>query len=213
MASYFSVTGVNVKAATPQFKFKPITFKPYVLFPKVADSFVYGAKFVCGPQAIAATRIGQITQYSALQPGNYATALNIFTLSDNQPSIEVYASMDGNSTNSLVAQLPISRVFETHTITCNGILNALGVNVSTVAYEGFLYITRSQTDLDIQAVYTFESRDAFNEFRGVDEAGNVVINPEIEVISIGGAGGLGLGASIDVERIVPINRKGLLTSN
>ena len=203
------VAGFKVHAATPLLKVNAVVLKPFVPTTLVIDPFVYIAKFVCGPQAIPATRIGQITNYSALQPGNYATALNVLTLRDNQPSINVYASMDGHTGNPLVVQLPISRVFETHTVTCDEILSALGVNVGTEAYEGFLYISRRQSDLDVQAVYTFASRDSFQEFRGVDYNGNVVINPEVGITSIGGAGGLGLGASIDVERIKPINRNQL----
>ena len=204
-----SVAGFRVDAVTPKFSANSLVLRPYVPVTQVIDPYVYIAKFVCGPQAIPATRIGQITNYSALQPGNYATALNILTLIDNQPSISVYASMDDHNGNPLVVQLPISRVFETHTVTCDEILSALGVNVGPEAYEGFLYISRRQSDLDVQVVYTFASRDSFNEFRGVDNNGNVVVNPEVGIISIGGAGGLGLGASIDVERVKPINRNQL----
>ncbi|GEM_PF-2281675 len=164
----------------------PPTFNPTlnpgrVIFPtqRFIDPQTYIAKFVCGPQTLAATRIGEIVQYSALEPGNYATAVNILTLTPGQP-IMVYASMDGIDPNPLVAQLPISRVFETHTLTCTEILNGLGVNVGQEAYEGFVYFTRRQADLDVQVVYTYAAKD-----------------------------NLGLGSSIDVERIKPVNRNQL----
>lgn len=171
----------SVNAQTAPTGFTP-TLNPTRIFtpiPRFIDPQTYTAKFVCGPQTLAATRIGEITQYSALQPGNYATAVNILTLATGQP-IMVYASMDGVDPNQLVAQLPISRAFETHTVTCTEILNSLGVNVGQEAYEGFVYITRRQIDLDVQMVYTFAAKDR-----------------------------LGLGASIDVERIKPINRNNL----
>ena len=147
--------------------------------PRFIDPQTYIAKFVCGPQTLPATRIGEITEYSALQPGNYATAVNILTLTTGQP-IMVYASMDAVDPNPLVAQLPISRVFETHTLTCTEILNALGVNVGQEAYEGFVYFSRRQADLDVQVVYTYAAKDR-----------------------------LGLGSSIDVARIKPVNRNTL----
>ncbi len=167
---------VNAQTAPPGFTPTLNPGRVLTPIPRFIDPQTYTAKFVCGPQTLAATRIGEITQYSALQPGNYATAVNILTLATGQP-IMVYASMDGVDPNQLVAQLPISRAFETHTVTCTEILNALGVNVGQEASEGFVYITRRQIDLDVQMIYTFAAKDR-----------------------------LGLGASIDVERIKPINR-------
>ena len=168
----------TVNAQTAPTGFTPTLNPGRILTPiaRFIDPHTYTAKFVCGPQTLAATRIGEITQYSALQPGNYATAVNILTLATGQP-VMVYASMDGVDPNQLVAQRPISRAFEPHTVTCTEILNALGVNVGQEAYEGFVYITRRQIDLDVQMVYTYAAQDR-----------------------------LGLGASIDIERVKPINR-------
>lgn len=181
------------------------------IIPSLQQPVVYSAKFICGPQTKPATAIGQITTFAPLQPGNYATALNVLPLLNNLPAIEVFVAMNGVPGNPLVKQFTPSQAFETFTLGCDEILKSLAVTVNNEAYEGFLYITRMRPDLDVQAVYTYASRDVFEfmEFRGVDKKGNVVINPEVGVTSIGGAGGggLGLGASIDVERIEPIHLK------
>ena len=177
-----------------------------------ARPFVYAAKFVCGPQTVAATRIGQIVNYSAVEPGNYATALNLLSLTAAAAPIDVRASMDGVAFNPIVAQLPKSELFQTHTVTCDEILKGFGVSVSDEAYEGFLLIERWKPDLEVQSVYTYASREKFAAWRGVDEQLNVIENPEVGVVSIGGAGGLGLGASIDVERIQPINRNAVASN-
>lgn len=186
------------------------SLKTDLAFPSLQKPIVYSAKFVCGPQTKPATSTGQATTFAALQPGNYATALNILPLGGGLPEIEVFASMHGSAGNPSVTRVTVTQAFETHTLACEEIINAFGVTARDEAYEGFLYITRSRADLDVQAVYTYASRDSFQfkEFRGVDELGNVVVEPETGIFSIGGAGGggLGLGASIDVERVVPINR-------
>jgi len=202
---------VCADAANPPISSK-FEYIPNIITPLsdvAVNPFVYVAKFVCGPQTLAATRIGQITEYSALEPGNYATALNILPLNDVHPQIEVYASMVDSPINPVVAQFPAPISFRTLTLTCTDIIDSFGLAVSDEAYEGFLYIKRRKPDLEVQAVYTYASRDEFTDWLGVDQQGNVVPNPEINLISIGGAGGLGLGASIDVERIEPIDRSGL----
>lgn len=202
-----AVVNVNAANLTISPKSIPVIFTPVPI--PAAKPIVYAAKFVCGPQTTPATGIGQTVSYAAVQPGNYATALNILPFIDGRLGIDVHASMDGNPLNPLVRRFPLTRALNTYTVTCEDILNGFGVSVSNEAYEGFLYIERSKPDLEVQAVYTYASRDEFTDWLGVDSNGNVVQNPEVNLISIGGAGGLGLGASIDVERVEPIDRSAL----
>lgn len=202
-----AVVNVNAANLTISSKLNPGIFTPVPI--PAAKPIVYAAKFVCGPQTTPATGIGQTVSYAALQPGNYATALNVLPFVEDRLGIEVHASMDGNPLNPLVRRFPFTRALNTYTVTCEDILDGFGVSVSNEAYEGFLYIERSKPDLEVQAVYTYASRDQFSDWLGVDTNGNVVENPEVNLISIGGAGGLGLGASIDVERVEPIDRSGL----
>ncbi len=198
---------------------KQLTVLQPIALPK---PIVYAAKFVCGAQTQAAIQIGQTVAFADLEPGAYATALNIFSLSQGQPQIDVYASVHGSAFDPLVAQFSSPRAFETHTVVCNDIMQVVPPNPRGTGevVEGFLYITRRQPDLDVQAVYTYANREKFefDKWRGVTSDGYVVPVPEEDIagdlISIGGAGGggLGLGASIDVERIAPIDRSGLTTS-
>ncbi len=199
-----SVNAANYPLAL---KINPGVLKP---LPSVTvKPVLYAAKFVCGPQLRAATGIGQTLRFAAVEPGHYATALNILPLINGSPSIDIYAAMEDSVVNPLVAHFSISGAYRMYTVTCEEILASFGVSVVDEAYEGFLYVERRQPDLEMQAVYTYASRDEFTDWLGVDQKGNVVANPEIGLKSIGGAGGLGLGASIDVERIEPIDRSGL----
>lgn len=167
--------------------------------------YLYATKFVCGQQLNPGIQIGQTVRYAALEPGVYSTALNMLTLKQGIPGITVSASMDGYAPVPVATQLSGATAFDTHTVTCDDILQAFNVPPGADAYEGFLYVQRQRPDLRIDAVYTYASRERFQEFRGVDLNGNVVVNPELGVYSIGGAGGLGVGASIALQRVEPVN--------
>ena len=188
-ATALAVGNVNAASLTLSPKLKPGIFTPAPV--PAVKPIVYAAKFVCGPQTVASIGIGQTVTHSAVQPGNYATALNILPLVEGRLGLDVHASMDGNPLNPLVRRFSLTHALNTYTVTCEDILNGFGVSVSNEAFEGFLYIERSKSDLEVQAVYTYSSREKFTDWLGVDSNGNLVENPEINLISIGGAGGLG----------------------
>ncbi len=168
--------------------------------------YLYATKFVCGQQLNAGVQIGQDVTYAALEPGVYSTALNILTLKRDAPGIAVRASMDGFAPVTVASQLSSASAFDTHTLTCDEILDAFNAKQpGRDAYEGFLYLQRQRPDLRVDTVYTYASQDEEEVLWGVTEKGNVIRNPETNVISVGGGKGIGLGASIDIERVDPVN--------
>ena len=176
-------------------------------------SNLYLAKFVCGFQAgQTPPQINKglgggiplpnqfLPTYRGFQPGSYSTTLNVFNTSQSIARFSVFASIEGVATTPNVATVSLGR-FRTRQIGCEEIVNKVapmipGGLLSGGLVEGFLYIQRTRQDLDAQAVYSYSSIDAFHEFRGDDGL--------IGGTGAAGAGGLGLGASVDVERITPV---------
>ena len=174
---------------------------------------LYIAKFVCGFQAgQTAAQINkglgggtplpnQISPaFSGFQPGSYSTTLNIFNASSATATFTVFASIDGVVTTPKVSTVSLG-TFRTRQIGCEDIAKSVAPFIPGGLFngnlvEGFMYIQRSKQDLDAQVVYSYSSKDAFHEFRGDDGL--------IGGTGAAGAGGLGLGASVDVERITPL---------
>lgn len=185
---------------------KDITKKKFPSIPLNFQPYLYATKFVCGQQLNAGVQIGKTVTYSALEPGVYSTALNILTLKRDAPDIGVHASMDGIAPVTVATQLSSDAAFDTHTVTCDDILEAFNMkNPGRDAYEGFLYVRRQRPDLRIDSVYTYASQYEEEVLWGVTPNGNVVRNPEFNVTSVGGGKGVGLGASIDIQRVDPVN--------
>ena len=157
----------------------------------VQERTLYVSKFVCGlktgftpPQAVNLAFSPILYDYREVEPGSYASILNIFYAGNGLvrfgDSIDVYASVKGVSPNPLVKSFaPFS--FRTDTVDCGEIRDALAnalpqktANFGLI--EGYLYILRPSDDLEAQTVYTYSTG-------------------EIEID--------GLGSSIDVERVTP----------
>ncbi len=191
-------------------------------------SFVYAAQFVCGyvqgatpPQANSPGATVPAPLPDDFQPGSYATALNLFNPSFRSvANIRMFASVADGGTTPVGPPITLA-AFRTEKITCQDIVRDVarlipGNLANGEVVEGFLYTTRPADDLEMQAVYTYSTKDGFKEFLGVDDAGFVVpvagreAETEFPLISIGGAGGLGLGGSIDVEKITPRKVSGLI---
>ncbi|ABA56530.1 hypothetical protein Noc_A0017 (plasmid) [Nitrosococcus oceani ATCC 19707] len=132
--------------------------------------------------------------YHDFQPGSYSTALNIFNPTLRPVDVQVKISSDSLSGPIVVATKSINSLEATR-IGCSDIEAILPNSFAGELVEGFFHITRFRTDLHVQAVYTYSTIAAFQEFRGgfVEAAG-----------AGAGAGGLGLGASVDIETVKPI---------
>ncbi len=114
-------------------------------------------------------------------------------------------------------------------IDCRDIVGALPNAPAGTLFEGYLWVFGVIGDLTLQVdgVYTYESQNAFERHLvyGLDEQGVVSVIGEIQNLTLAGindpikadvfdegaidiaasgAGGLGLGASIDVERCEPV---------
>lgn len=149
--------------------------------------------------------------YHDFQPGSYSTALNLFNPTLRPVDVQVKISSDSLSGPQTVATKSIGSL-EAVRIGCSDIEAVLPGNFKGELIEGFFHVTRPRADLHAQAVYTYSSIAAFQEFRGG------FVGHDGEVISIGstgyygevvagagaGAGGLGLGASVDIETIEPV---------
>jgi hypothetical protein len=112
----------------------------------------------------------------------------------------VFASIDGVLTTPNVATVRLG-TFRSRQIGCDDIAGKVaplipGGLITGDLVEGFLYVQRTRKDLEAQVVYSYSSIDAFHEFRGDDGF--------VGGTGAAGAGGLGLGASLDVERITPV---------
>lgn len=148
--------------------------------------------------------------YHDFQPGSYSTALNIFNPTLRDLNVNVSVSSESVSSPEIIATLNIASL-NTVNVGCSDIERLLPAGFNGELVEGFFYIPRYIADILVQAVYSYSTMAAFQEFRGgfVDDFG--VIPGEdigfVNDISAGagaGAGGLGLGGSVDIETIVPM---------
>lgn len=149
--------------------------------------------------------------YHDFQPGSYSTALNIFNPTLRTVNVQVKISSDSLPGPITVATRSI-RSLEAVRVGCSDVEGMLPSGFEGELVEGFFHITRSSVDLHVEAVYTYSTIAAFQEFRGGFVTSDGVLRPlgesdyyEDVVAGAGaGAGGLGLGASVDIETIEPM---------
>ena len=213
-AAGFSASGlISTQLPTPTKLPNPgltVTLQPF---------FIYSAKFICGNQQ-SGTVIGQSIDLPNREPGSYATGLNILNLDQTAPDIQVRAVLNDTNTSVLIRSIQVQNKFMSTSVYCEEINDKLEAasllpppNNDDVL-EGRLIIERYQRDLDVKATYTYAASDRFSTSIGVSN-GIAIPEPEYTgsfISAIGGAGGLGLGASIDVESIQAIDRR-LINSN
>lgn len=165
--------------------------------------------------------------YEDLKPGNYATTCNLFNYDISAPTQTVlpYVAVEGAG---LIFLGPLTvQALTTNAFGCIDILTGLGnPPLNGTVFEGYLTFFTFDPDFQVDGVRTFESQNAFEHhiLWGYDPFGEIrvvfevlgIALPQIAVplpedfaaalenerLTASGAGGLGLGASIDVE-IVP----------
>ena len=182
---------------------------------------IYSAKFVCGAQrAPLSLALPRDPGLLDVQPGSYATVLNIMNLYRFAPRVKVQASLAQSSpsafANTRVIRDQAVPVFGAMKVGCADIAAAFGRNNSDV-FDGFLYIIQPQDYLNVQAVYTYSEQDEFQSQRfigiGVNNqvgdinapapGSNSNVTTGFRIMGGAGAGGLGIGNSIHIERITP----------
>lgn len=172
------------------------------------------------------------TAYESFKPGNYATTINITNTSLQNRTVYSIALVTVPITDPtqpvvtpaisvpvLVPQplLPLTPslfaagVTGTMEINCSNIAAALvanGLPATGQVFEGNLLLFNNAGDssLQVTAVATFESKDSFREHRVTPvETHGTGEPPGPQIVYVGsGAGGMGLGASIDIETYDPI---------
>lgn len=188
---------------------------------QTAPDIGYIAKFVCGQQGPSGggglPTLG--ANYQDFQPGGYATVLNILNVNRFSTTLQVRATVAESSPSAyntrVVSNSTLGR-FGAMKVGCGEIASAFN-RVNGDLFEGFLYIILKRDLLDVQAVYTYSDQDEFQSqrFLGIginNQVGDIFapppgtnsnVNTSFRIMGGAGAGGLGIGNSIHVERIEP----------
>ena len=213
-----------IRLASKFAHFLCLTVLLFAAFGSAQAQIVYPAKFVCGHQVGSIQLLSNHADpkgYEELKPGNYATVINVTNLSVGTETFEYFVSINLKTTGPLLVG-PVApttmTMFGTAKIGCPDIAAALNLvlpaslDLEGEAFEGMVLIPKALNSLDVQAVYTYANMDQFASRLALYLGpGDVVQSAEIDdeisqeeanVFGASGAGGLGLGASIDVERIV-----------
>lgn len=198
--------------------------------PAAAQLFSYPAKFVCGfelgdVRLLSDTSPLQL-EYEQLKPGNYATLINLLNNTLTDQTVTAFLVTQETNGQFPGATFPLAS-FSTFRFGCPEIAAILGpifpVPLTGQVIEGYAVFVANTPNLRVDDVFTFESKDAFKEHLVwvLDEDGQIkAVNlvqggfklgpfPPIELpffpsdIAASGAGGLGVGASIDVEHVEP----------
>jgi len=189
---------------------------------------LYACKVVCGYQPGNVRLLNDTgpvpspPPFEDLKPGNYATTCNLFNHDLSAPSQPVfpYLAVEGGG---LIFLGTVNVGFlNANAYGCRDIVANLPFTPPGV-FEGYLTLFTLDPDFDVKAVYTFESQNAFerqllwqfNQFGafGLAFQSLGLTLPRITAplapggalgaqwATASGAGGLGLGASIDVEAV------------
>ncbi len=109
---------------------------------------IYISKFSCGFQG----RLS-LNSPTALEPGRYQTSFAMFNPNRNPlGNVSVFASISGQPAVP-VKSLSLA-AFGSGLVNCADIFSAFGVNGTPNAVVGFIYVRRSQPDLDVQTTYS-----------------------------------------------------------
>jgi hypothetical protein len=169
--------------------------------------------------------------YEALKPGNYATTVNIFNATPFVQKLYPQISYKNKEGKFVVIPLYDAEVsikpYQTPCVPCGDIVDAIrtytGDVLSGEAFEGIVFIRSKNQAWDVRTVNTYASQNAFERHLvwGLNQNGSIAvvrtftpvlipggsvvfpINFQVFDIAGSGAGGLGLGASIDVNYVDP----------
>lgn len=190
---------------------------------------LFGCKVVCGFQPGNVRLLNDPGPFPAftppedLKPGNYATTCNIFNydISAGTQTVLPYLAVEGGGLIFL-GTVTVGAL-NANAYGCRDIVASLPAPPPGPVFEGYLTLFTFDPDFRVDSVHTFESQNAFerqlvwqyNPFGPI----NILLQslgltlPRItnpigfagvlgrQEATASGAGGLGLGASIDVEEV------------
>jgi hypothetical protein len=190
---------------------------------------LFGCKVVCGFQPGNVRLLNDPGPFPAnqppedLKPGNYATTCNLFNydLSANTQPVFPYLAVEGGGLIFL-GTVNVGSL-NANAYGCRDIVANLPAPPPGPVFEGYLTLFTLDPDFKVDSVHTFESQNAFerhvvwqfNPFGPI----NILLQPlgltipritnpigaagvlGTQFATSSGAGGLGLGASIDVEDV------------
>ena len=201
------------------------------VFPADAQTTIYPTKYVCGFQPGNVTLLSDpnpnlLDDYVDVKPGNYATTVNAVNLCLT-PQL-LYPFVTDDEYGGPFALPPVTvQPFQAFEEACPVIRGALPPDGPLGVIKGYTLFLTASDCFEVTGVYTYESQNAFERhvLWGLQDNGapGVVISPswgvgpilgsipdpvpnpglDPPVIAGSGAGGLGLGASIDLERSNP----------
>ena len=156
--------------------------------------------------------------YENFKPGNYATTFNVQNLNATAQTVSFFLSLPDQPL-VLVGVRAIGP-FQSTAIGCADILNPFIPPLVGQFVEGMLIPVMTNNAFVTIAAYTYESQNAFERHVVYTDDGEVlsVLNQTVSDIlgplnlfpfgiptAASGAGGLGLGASIDIERLEAVS--------
>ena len=183
----------------------------------------YPGKFICGyeegnvPLLNDPTPLVPAKPYENFKPGNYATTFNVLNLNPDPQEVRfIFAT--SNLPHARVATINILG-YSSVDVGCEIANPFLSPTFFGQRFEGMLVPVTNNANFIVDAVYTFESQNAFERHLVYEDGGsNWTFGQTLDQIlfdftpptvffqaeAASGAGGLGLGASIDVERLDPV---------
>lgn len=191
---------------------------------------LFPCKIVCGYQRGNVRLLNDTSPlnqpYEDLKPGNYATTCNMFNydLDATEQTVLPYVVVEGAP---LIFLGPLSvPTLRSNAFGCIDLIAVTGPPVPPgIAFEGYLTFFTFDPDITFEAIYTYSSQNAFEHhvlwsynpfgifgiaFQTLGLALGTVGSPlpddtegvlSTQFAAASGAGGLGLGASIDVEDV------------
>ena len=162
------------------------------------------------------------------EPGHYATIVNVLQTQFANNSVVAFFVQDGQPGVGIPLNTAVLGAFRSLDVGCTDIAPFIGLG-GGAPFEGWLVIAATQPTLEVSPVYTFESQNGFAEHRvhqvlqggqrlqllnvppanpfdlfvpgGVAFVLQLALQTQAGDVHVSGAGGLGVGASIDVETV------------
>lgn len=215
----------NLSTRTTAIHLTPVLFCLLLACAVAAQAQVtgYPGKIVCGFQPGNVPLLNDPTPlipahpYENFKPGNYATVFNVLNLNGNEEDV-YFLFAAGNTQHFRLSMVTIG-AFTSVQFGCDFFNRYLSSSLG-LRFEGMLIPVAGNSNFVVDAVYTFESQNAFERHviyedgtstwtfgQTLDEILATFSPPassSFVVEAASGAGGLGLGASIDVERLEPV---------
>ncbi|MEM7245515.1 MAG: hypothetical protein AAF533_09240 [Acidobacteriota bacterium] len=176
-------------------------------------SVTYPVKFTCGFETGRVPLQDDVlpfnSRYKAVEPGDYATVVNMVNLG-RPTAVRASVVVPGEPRVDFSVQ-PALGSFEADALSCEDLARETGRPADGAFFEGWVLLGTRHADVEVTAVYTHAIEDFFQQERLLLLQDGLVLEPGgpepgpgvIDGITASASAGLGVGASIDVERIAP----------